>query len=118
MNLAKKLTPRDTEEVKPGLFIQRTTKGYKQIHPAAWEGKVNWKNFILGGNFLKSFVWFAILMFLAWSYFQDVGSYQEFYEEVNSDPVAFCLGVNLNQYENTNTIQNYDGEDFTGIFSG
>ncbi len=109
MNLIKSLTPKDTEEIKPGLFIQQTTKGYRQINPAAWDGKINWKNLLLGGNFLKSFIWFAIIMFIAWSYFHDVDVYQSFYEEVISDPIAFCQDVSLvdlEQYGDTFTIQN------------
>jgi len=113
MNLTKALTPRDTEEVKPGLFIQKTTRGYRQVHPAAWEGKINWKNFLLGQSPMKNFIWFAIILFLAWSYFQDIDSYQEFYEEVNSNPAEFCSNVNLvdlNTYgDNTFTLPDNDG---------
>ncbi|HEC37462.1 hypothetical protein LCGC14_0476680 [marine sediment metagenome] len=114
MNFKKVLTPRDTEEIKPGLFIQKTRKGYKQIHPAVWNDKVNYKNLLFGHGFLRSFIWFAILMFIAWSYFHDVETYQEFYEEVSSDPVAFCSNVSLfdlNQNEDSYTISNNDGKD-------
>lgn len=120
MNFKKAFTPKETEEIKPGLFIQKTRKGYKQIHPAVWNDKVNYKNLLLGPEFVRSIIWFAIIMFLAWSYFHDVGTYQEFYEEVNSNPVEFCSNINilnLNQYENSNTIRNNDGEDSQRIFS-
>lgn len=138
MNLTKALTPKDTEEIKPGLYIQNlykkvpvldknkkkvekdgkalyedVVKGYRQIHPAAWEGKINWKNFLLGQSPLKNFIWFAIILFLAWSYFHDIDSYQEFYVEVNSNPAEFCSNVNLvdlNAYgENTITLPDNDG---------
>lgn len=95
MNFKKALTPRDTEEIKPGLFIQTTTKGYRQVHPAVWNGEINYKNLFLGGNFGRNFIWFIILMFLAWSYFSDVNEYQEFYEEINLNPAGFCANISL-----------------------
>ncbi len=119
MNFIKALTPKETEEIKPGLFIQETKKGYRQINPAAWNGKINWKNFLLGKDFLKSLVWFAIILFLAWSYFHDVDVYKEFYEEINSNPVAFCTNVslvNINEIQNNYSIQDYNGKDFQRIF--
>ena len=112
MNLTKALTPRDTEEVKPGLFIQETSKGYRQVHPAVWNGKINWKNFLLGANPLRNFIWFMIIVFLAWSYFYDIDTYKEFYEEVNSDPYLFCSNVTIVSdinYEDTYTIQDNYG---------
>jgi len=108
MNLTKSLTPKDTEEIKPGLFIQRTNKGYRQIDPAAWNGKINWRNFLLGQNFLRNFIWFAIIIFLAWSYFHDVKAYRDFYTDVNSNPIGFCTNVSLvntDEIQITNTLQ-------------
>ncbi len=95
MDIIKVLTPKETEEIKPGLFIQRRGKGYKQISPAAWEGKIMWKNLLFGQGFLKSFIFFLIIIFIAWSYFHDVKVYQDFYEEVISDPVRFCTNISL-----------------------
>lgn len=129
MNLTKALTPKNTEEIKPGLFIQtkygelldkdgqtvigKAPMSYKQIHPAAWEGKIIWKNFLFGAGFLKGFIWLVILLFLVWAYNHDVGAYQEFYEKVSENPVAYCSNVSLiNQrliYEDTNFIQGSDG---------
>lgn len=100
MNFTKAFTPKDTEEIKPGLFIQRTTRGYRQISPGAWDGKIIWKNLLFGQGFLKSFIFFLIIIFIAWSYFHDVRVYQDFYEEVISDPVLFCLNVQLESYDN------------------
>ncbi|KKN59032.1 hypothetical protein LCGC14_0545870 [marine sediment metagenome] len=108
MNFTKALIPKDTEEIKPDLFIQKTSRGYRQVSPAAWDGKIIWKNFLFGQGFLKSLIFFAIILFLAWSYFHDVKVYQDFYEEVISDPVLFCLNVSLEsyeKYEDTNIIQ-------------
>ncbi|KKK96322.1 hypothetical protein LCGC14_2663930 [marine sediment metagenome] len=130
MNLTKSLTPKDTEEIKPGLFIQtkygelldddgHTVIGkapmyYKQISPAAWDGKIIWKNLLFGQGFLKSFIFFLIILFIAWSYFHDIKVYQDFYEEVISDPVLFCTNVSLvhiNGNEITNPLQSDYGKD-------
>lgn len=89
----KALTPKNTEEVKPGLFIQTTARGYRNIYPAAWNGKINWKNFIFGGSFFKTIGWFAIILFIVWSYQHDVAEYKEFYERVASNPLVWCQDV-------------------------
>lgn len=121
MNFKDAFTPKNTEEVKPGLFVQKTKKGYRQIHPGVWKGEIRWKNLLLGPNFMKSLMWFAIILFLAWSYFHDVQQYQEFYEDVNSNPALFCSKINpldIFQNENSDTLQNNYGEDIPRIFSG
>ena len=113
MDFVKALTPKETEEIKPGLFIQRTSKGYRQIEPAAWNGKINWKNLFGGKNFLRNFVWFAIIIFVAWSYFHDTKEFREFYIEVNSNPAEFCKNVqliNINEIQITNSLQSNHGE--------
>ena len=120
MNFVKAFTPKNTEEIKPGLFIQKTKRGYRQVHPGAWNGEMNWKNLLLGPRFIKSLMWFAIILFLAWSYFHDIQTYQEFYEDINSNPVEFCSNINLQgvtQYENPSPIQDNNGEYSPGIFS-
>ncbi len=89
----KALTPKDTEEVKPGLFIQKKLGRYRQVHPSAWDGKVIKKNLFFGGDFVRSFIFFAILMFIVWSYQHDVQAYQDFYLEVSGDPLAYCSDV-------------------------
>lgn len=90
------LEPRDTEEIKPGLFIQKKGKAYRQVHPAAWDGKINWNNMLFGGSVYKTFMWFGILLFLVWSYQHDVAQYKDFYENIQNDPVAFCKDASVN----------------------
>jgi len=88
-----RLTPKDTEEIKPGLFIQKWKGKYRQVHPGAWDGKINTGNLLFGGNFWKSFIWFVIIIFLAWSFQHDTAQYKDFYENVRDDPIAFCAEV-------------------------
>ncbi len=126
MNFIKALTPRHTEEVKPGLFVQARFSNpdkieWKQISPAAWDGKIIWKNLLFGKDFLKSFIFFLIIVFLAWSYFNDVKVYREFYEEVNSNPAEFCTKVDLvntDGFENNNPLQSNFGESTKGFLEG
>lgn len=103
MNLIKALTPQETEEVKPGVFLQRKGKTWRQIYPAAWNGKINWKNFILGPNFWKNFIWFVIIMFLIFSYWHDTNELREFHNTVTQNKIAWCAGVPL---ENLKTGDN------------
>ena len=66
------LTPSDTEEVRPNLFVQkRGDNKYRVVYPSAWNGKINWTNLLLGANFGKNLVWFVIILFLAFSYRHD-----------------------------------------------
>lgn len=89
----KALTPKNTEELKPGLFIQTTARGYRNVYPAAWNGKINWYNFFFGGSFFKTFAWFAIILFVVWSYQHDVNQYKSFYEDVVKNPIVWCQQV-------------------------
>lgn len=104
MNLIKNITPKDTEEIKPGLFVQKKGDSYRQIYPAAWNGKIIWNNFLWGGKPLQTLFLLAIILFLAWSYSHDVEAYKIFYEEVKSDPVSYCIKIN-EMISSQNTLQ-------------
>lgn len=81
MSFVDSITPKDTEEVKPNLFIQKTRNGYRQIYPAAWNGNIIWKNFFFGGKFLKSTIVFILILFLVWSYNHDTKALRDFYND-------------------------------------
>lgn len=101
MSWIERLTPKDTEEVKPGLFIKKTRFSYRQVHPAAWDGKINWKNLTVGPNFWKNFLWFAILVFIVLGYMNDVREYKGWYERYTKNPAEFCK---INFYEPSPSI--------------
>ena len=89
------LTPKNTEEVKPGLFIQKRTSRngkikYRKITPAAWNGKINWKVFILGDKWVSSLIWFLLIMYLAWSYHHDTSALIGFEKYVLENTTQFC----------------------------
>lgn len=93
MSLADILTPKNTEEVKPGLFFKKTGKGYRQVTPMAWNGKINWFVVVFGSRPIKHLFIFLLIMFLVWSYKHDVKEYQNFYNATLSDPMSFCQNV-------------------------
>jgi hypothetical protein len=92
--LIQTLTPKNTEEIKPNLFIQKygdtlmtrldkISKGhikevkwekYRKITPACWNNKINWTVVILGANPIKSTLVFLFILFMAWSYVHDLNS--------------------------------------------
>jgi len=99
MDLIKALTPEDTEEVRPGVFLQKRKKGYRRIYPSAWNGKINWKNFIFGGpNFWKTLIWVVIILFMALGYVQDTQNLREFHDTVIENRQAWCSGIPFDEY--------------------
>ena len=85
MNLVDILTPVNTEEVKPGLFIQTLStargKSYRKITPCCWNGKIDWKTTLLGDKPLKYLFIFLTLMLLSYGYWQGTSSCAEFQED-------------------------------------
>ena len=111
MSLAKALTPDNTEELKPGLFIQQRGKGYRQVEPIAWGGKIRWKEQLSSVFSFRTAITLAIIIFIVWSYLNDVGEYKQFHDDVMSNPAGWCnnlkqesagqlevLNVNLDSY--------------------
>lgn len=118
--LVKILTPKNTDEVKPKLYVQtynnpdsliarldKTVRGhqkeirypkYRQIYPAAWNNRVNWKITILGAKPIKSFFVFLLILFLAWSYWHDVSTSRNFQVQLITNATArgeFCSLANF-----------------------
>ena len=108
--LAKTLTPKNTEEVKPNLFIQaynnpdslmarldKTIKGhnkeirypkYRHIFPAAWNNKINWAIMIFGAHPIKSLFVFLLIIYMAWSYHHDTQALVEWNNQIMSNFTA------------------------------
>lgn len=105
MSFVKRLEPKNTEEIKPGLFIKKYSWGYRQVYPASWNGKINWYNFITGGSWTK-LLWFFIILFLVFAYLNDVSEYKKFYEEVAENPSEYCAQVKLFELEKKSREEN------------
>lgn len=128
MNWKKVLTPRDTEEIKPGLFIQtryrkvydnkgdliaREPVSYRQIEPLFWNGKFRKKEQLATVFSVRTFFTLAIICFIVFAYLHDTKTYREFYTRVMENPVSWC--ENIYEYYNP-YLQNYynsDGENGT-----
>ena len=116
MDFKKILTPENTEEIRPGLFVQSKTENpdniiYRVVNPICWKGKYRWKRQFGWRNVIT----IAIILFLAFTYFNDTS----FCRALQEDPCqliqnisSYCLaktklsGVN---YEGADsfTLQNY-----------
>ena len=80
----------DTEEVRPGFFIQKKGHRYKRVYPLIWNGQWQVKEQLRTVFTLRTFFTIGLILFLAWAYQHDVQSYQDFYEDVRSDPIGYC----------------------------
>lgn len=92
MSWADRLTPQDTEEIRPGLFVQKKLGKYRVVHPAAWDGKINWSVTLLGSQPIKHLFIFALIIFLAYSYTSATSGCEEF----QADPCPYL--ANLTSY--------------------
>lgn len=113
--LVKILTPKNTEEIKPNLFIQtynnpdslmsrldKTIRGhqkeirypkYRNITPAVLNNKLRWIIVILGAHPIKSLAIFLFILFMAWSYKHDVLTLMTFRDQLFFNDTArsnFC----------------------------
>ncbi len=113
MNWKKVLTPENTEELRPGLFIQSKAKNpsdieYKVINPICWKGKYRWnKQFSW-----KNLITIIIIAFLAWSYLTET----EYARELAENPCD--LLPNITSYCNAKMNiagDNYAEENYTVI---
>ena len=117
-------TPKDTEEIRPGLFVKRL-KGnkYKQVEPLVWNGKWRLRNQFGWRNIL-----FIVLVFLiGTSYYVDTKTCRNFEEEICNNIVninSYCFQLKELGFEDK-PIQDFDfekleieddkGEDTVGV---
>ena len=95
MSLIDSLTPKNTEEIKPGLFIQQNRNGYRNINPIAWNGELRLrKQFGLRNLFV-----IALIIFIAFSYYNDTKTCRDFQAnpcDYISNYTTYCMGINEN----------------------
>ena len=106
-------TPKSTEEIKPGLFIQETKpEVYRVIEPICWEGKYRFRKQFK----VKSLITVLIIALVAWSYMTET----RYSRQLQIDPcellpniTTYCFEKNFirdDDYAKTNNtiiIQNY-----------
>ena len=113
MNWKKILTPKNTEEIRPGLFIQSKPKNpdsveYRVINPICWNGSYRWnKQFSW-----KSLITIIIIAFLAWSYLTET----QYSREPREDPCKILPEIQEYCYERDFIAgDNYAEENYTFI---
>ncbi len=120
MSLVNILTPKDTEEIRPGLFIRKVGDGYRGINPMAWNGKFRWREQMRTIFCFRTIVTMALIIFISWSYYSDTKACSEFQEnpcEHLPRLNKFCLekaesstfeeGMINDKREDTFTLQDY-----------
>lgn len=93
MTIKDSLTPKDTEEIKPNLFIQKKGDKYKVINPFVWNNKIRIKEQLKTIFSLRTILSLALVLFLVWTYFHDVGALRNFYFKVQQNPIVWCTKI-------------------------
>ncbi len=107
MNWKKVLTPENTEEIKPGLFIQQRKKGdYNVINPICWNGNYRWnKQFSW-----KNLITILIIAFLAWAYLTET----QYSRQLQEDPCELLPNITNYCWERNKILgDNYAEENYT-----
>ena len=123
-NFKKHLTPIDTEEIKPNLFIKKTDKGYRQVHPLVWNNKYRWKEQLKTVFTFRTFFTLALIIFIAWSYVHDTKECFDVLEKIGllcKDNNLICVTYGFTDeesslgergmYEDTNNLSIFNRED-------
>ena len=120
MSLINVLTPKDTEEIKPGLFVRKVGKDYRSINPIAWNGKFRWKEQMRTVFCFRTIFTIALIIFICWGYYSNTKSCSEFQENPcehlprlnkfcleKTESDTFELEVINGKKEDTFTLQDY-----------
>ncbi len=120
MSIIDGLTPKHTEEYKPDFFVQKTARGYRQINPLAWNGKIRYREQLKTVFNIRTIFTIALILFIAYNYFENTNSCAEF----QSDPCIYLQ--NLTNYCRDNQVSEdklffgdlKDGESNTNTLQG
>lgn len=116
MDFIKTLTPENTEEIRPGLFVQKHKGKYRVVKPMAWDGELLIKDQLKSVFNLRTLFTILLIIFITWSYVNETGYCREL--KVNPCPLLdditkYCYETSVNtlrgDYEidwDTITIQN------------
>lgn len=112
MSLIEKLAPKDTEEVRPGIFVQKREKKYRVVNPIAWEGQWRFKDQFSWKNLIT----IAIIIFLAWTYFNETSFSRQLQEnpcEILPNITQYCFERNNHLILNDQVINGEREYNFT-----
>ncbi len=101
MKLIDRLTPKDTEEIKPGFFIQKRKGSWRRVEPMAWKGEWRTKEQLKSVFNFRTLFTIAIIIFLAWSYFNET----EYCRELKKDPCELLPNITSYCFERQVNLQ-------------
>lgn len=95
MSITDFLTPKNTQEVRPGLFVQAITKNpdkltYRVINPMAWNGKIRTTEQLRTIFNFKSLFALLLIIFISYNYYMDTKMCREF----QADPCVYLPQIN------------------------
>ena len=67
------------------LFLKKSKFGWRVVYPPKIDGKLNWKNLLVGGsylNILKVLLIVGLLLFAVWSYSRDIETARQSCQQV------------------------------------
>ncbi len=85
MSFIDSLTPKDTEELKPGLFIRKRGEVYRQINPIAWNGKWRLNKQFKWGNLIM----IILVLAIAYSYYTET----KFSRDLQENPCGILQNI-------------------------
>ena len=103
-------TPKDTEEIKPGLFLKQIKPGrYKVVEPIFWDGKWRLRNQFSWRNIL----FIVLVLFIAGSYYLDTKACRNFQDEICTNIVSInsmCFEFEKLGYEDPKNFEDWEIE--------
>lgn len=114
MSLKDSLTPKNTEEVKPGLFVQNKNGTWRAVQPIVWNGEWRLKNQFGWKNLFT----ILLIFLIAYSYFHETSYCRELQEnpcEILTNLTNYCfevgqdsIGINYGEQKKDNiALQDY-----------
>jgi len=100
MSIIESLTPKDAEEIKPGLFVQKKFGKWRKIEPLAWDGKMRWKEQLKTIFRIRTLITMVIIIYVAYAYAHDTAVCRQVLAEIQEDPYGFV-------FSRMNTTENY-----------
>ena len=94
MDWKKIFESKNTEEIRPNLFLKKTKKGnYYQVYPLRFNGRWMVKNFLWPPYMKWTVLMVTILVTVALSHKHDVAVYTEALKPLYENPIKYCNAI-------------------------
>ncbi len=111
MTLVNFLTPKETEEIRPGIFIQKHKDNYRIVKPLAWNGKFRTREQLKTVFNLRTAFTIALIVFIAYSYVQQTS----YCNEIQSNPCGILYNLTDYCYNQGSYYEGFKFEEDTSI---